>query len=200
MARTLNDRPQQNPRLRDVVKVAKAYQISPFDEARDQKYKDNVVHRKSIVAKFVLPAGEEFGFNEAKGQVPAYWHVRIGGTNLHLRDGLVPGQEVIGLVEVSLRQTKPEKPRAGFEPRSYIAVNLYPTDGPATHELLLDQPALGAIVVDVDDKHGRFVVTTETDRARIVPIGSGGSVDFDGEEDTVVPTGDEPLDLGGESG
>lgn len=192
MARIFGNRPKQRNDLKDKVDVAKAYLLSPFDESRDPKYKDNVARRRRVVVRFVLPEGKKFCFNEAKGKVPAYWHARVGGINMHLRDGLAPGREIVGLIEVSVRKTQPDG-RDGFVSREYFAVNLYPADGPATHVLRLGPEGAGATTVEVEERTAFF--RNESGTIRIVPA---GSVDFDGEDDTIVPTGDEPLILGGE--
>lgn len=177
---------QERPRQslpRDKVDVTKTYQLSPFDASRDEKYRDNVAVQKSVVVKFELPKGKSFSRIEAKGSVPAYWHMKTGGINLHLRDGLAPGREIVGLVEVSVRKTKPEG-RENFVSKEFFAINLYPADGPATHVLRIDSDGAGDTTVEVEEQTAFFM-----NKSGIIQIAPVGLTDKD---DTLVPTGDEP--------
>lgn len=72
--------------------------------------------------------------------VPAHYHARLGGIDVHLRVGLLP--DALGAARLEVRERTVE---TGGREVSYLSLNLYPAPGEAPEHRLLMCETVGAV-------------------------------------------------------
>lgn len=104
-------------------------------------------------------AASEFTEVPEKGNVPAHYHARIGGVNVHLHGGLRPSEigKILGRFEARARTVK--NMVINREPLQYWSANLYPTIETATEEILVTRStkAVEGLVNLGEDQNKAFI-------------------------------------------
>lgn len=72
--------------------------------------------------------------------VPAHYHARVGGIDVHLRDGLLP--DALGVARLEVRERTVE---TGGRDVTYLSLNLYPAPGETPEHRLLMGEEVGAV-------------------------------------------------------
>lgn len=72
--------------------------------------------------------------------VPAHYHSRVGGIDVHLRDGLLP--DALGVARLEVRERTVE---TGGRDVTYLSLNLYPAPGETPEHRLLMGEEVGAV-------------------------------------------------------
>lgn len=109
------------------------------------KNRDGRVVGTTTIKKYRLWEGEvvllvdsrKFRYIAAAGEVPEYFHAKLHGVDVHLRDDLIPGTTGItfGKAEIGCREVTST---LGDEVARYMYVNIFPSAGGETeYELVL---------------------------------------------------------------
>lgn len=72
--------------------------------------------------------------------IPAHYHARVGGIDVHLRDGLLP--DALGVARLEVRERTVE---TGGRDVTYLSLNLYPAPGETPERRLLMTEEVGTV-------------------------------------------------------
>lgn len=132
----------------------------PATEGKNNGLLKNTYVVDAFVGQVEFPEGVVFSLFAATETLPEYSHAKVGGTHIHLTEGLMPGQEK-GLVKVELRirTVEPTTPDPEKEPyRNYeVVIRLSPTTATQPQKRVVVEPARDNRITVVDADGGILI-------------------------------------------